>query len=99
MHPRKLLPALLLTSHAMFATAQPQQSTPSVQPSIKAQAPGSAEIHLFVQLDRNKDGFVTRDEAERSATALSEFNAIDRDKDGKLSRPEWMQFFGGREFK
>lgn len=84
----KLPLALFLAAHALSAASQPM-APPVSQPS----APASADIHIFNQLDRNKDGVVTKDEAEKSATAKSEFNAIDRNRDGSLSREEWVEFF------
>lgn len=43
---------------------------------------------IFIQLDTNKDGFVSRDEAKRSAETTARFDELDIDHDGRLSPAE-----------
>lgn len=43
---------------------------------------------IFIQLDTNKDGFVERDEAKRSADTTARFEELDIDRDGRLSASE-----------
>lgn len=43
---------------------------------------------IFLQLDTNKDGFVERDEARRSADTTARFEELDIDHDGRLSPAE-----------
>ena len=54
--------------------------------AIAAGKPGSAEAE-FKALDKNKDGFITPDEAAGTPYA-KDFNTLDKNRDGKLSRPE-----------
>lgn len=53
--------------------------------SSEKQASG---IPTMTQLDTNKDGFVSKEEAKKSATISKRFNELDKDKDGKLSAAE-----------
>jgi Ca2+-binding EF-hand superfamily protein len=39
-------------------------------------------------MDANKDGFVTREEAQSHPRLLAQFDAVDTNKDGKLDTPE-----------
>lgn len=44
---------------------------------------------LFNELDTNKDGYITRDEAKRSADTTARFDEIDTNRDGRISVSEW----------
>ncbi len=52
-------------------------------------APGGASgaESMFKSLDKNNDGFISRDEVKGSAHE-KDFAALDKNKDGKLSREE-----------
>jgi len=54
--------------------------------SAAGRTPGSEA--LFDRLDRNKDGFVTRDEARDATELQGRFAELDKDNDGKLSLGE-----------
>jgi len=43
---------------------------------------------LFDRLDKNKDGFVTREEARDASELQGRFAEMDTDNDGKISRSE-----------
>jgi Ca2+-binding EF-hand superfamily protein len=63
---------------------EPKSATRQAAPK-----PSSTEAEidaLFKEYDRNKDGYLTRDELPESLQAA--FDEIDRNKDGKLSREE-----------
>lgn len=45
---------------------------------------------LFKQLDRNRDGQISKSEARRSADTQSRFDSLDSDSNGRLSLQEWM---------
>lgn len=49
--------------------------------------PGSAE--RFEALDRNGDGFVSRDEGKDAEELNTRFTELDRNNDNKLSRQEY----------
>ena len=48
----------------------------------------SPSAALFERLDKNKDGFVTRDEARDATELQGRFAELDTDNDGKISRAE-----------
>ena len=48
----------------------------------------SPSAALFERLDRNKDGFVTRDEAKDATELQGRFAELDKDNDGKISSSE-----------
>jgi hypothetical protein len=67
----------------------------------RAQTPGVGEIPavteqvapIFDQLDVDRDGFVTRDEARRSAEVSARFAELDKDADKKVSAVEFKDGF------
>ena len=72
--PLKTLKALALA--AIFAA-----------PAAAAQDAGSAKRFDF--LDRNGDGFVSRDEGKDAEELNTRFSELDLNNDGKLSRDEY----------
>ncbi len=44
---------------------------------------------LFVTADQNKDGYVSRDEAKKAGISTINFDAADKNKDGRLNLSEW----------
>jgi hypothetical protein len=47
------------------------------------------EGSLFDRLDRNKDGYLSKDELAAPASQNGNWIAIDRDRDGRISRREF----------
>jgi Ca2+-binding EF-hand superfamily protein len=50
---------------------------------------GPEVAHAFRSLDRNGDGYITRDEARRDDAVARAFDVADRDGDGKLDPREF----------
>ena len=48
-----------------------------------------ASSRLFRELDRNGDGYLSPDELKSDAALRSNWIAIDRNRDGRISRPEF----------
>ena len=46
---------------------------------------------LFDRLDKNKDGYLTRDELSADEANNRNWIAVDRDRDGRISRSEFSQ--------
>ena len=46
---------------------------------------------LFKELDSNKDEYVSRDEAKRSAEITARFSELDSDRDGRLAASEFKK--------
>jgi hypothetical protein len=61
-------------------------SPPSTGTTQSAPASGGAEA-MFKSLDKNGDGFISKDEA-RGSPHDKDFAKLDKDGDGKLSRAE-----------
>jgi hypothetical protein len=79
---------------AQAATSQPQTGrTPPGSPESGATS-GSAA--LFNRLDKNKDGFVSRDEARDATELQGRFAELDKDNDGKISASEMRGLDGSR---
>ena len=53
-----------------------------------------AAIQSFNKCDKNQDGFLDKEEFLSTFSGMKEeaFDAIDTDKDGKISRQEWQAF-------
>lgn len=49
----------------------------------------ASDASLFKELDKDKDGQVSKDEAKRSADVQARFKDLDKDGDGKISMTEW----------
>ena len=61
--------------------------------SSGASASGAAA--LFKRLDRNNDGFISRDEAKDATELQGRFAELDQDNDGKISRSEMQGLDAG----
>ncbi len=79
-----VLGALPLAAIAADATP-PGGTTPGSAPT----AGGDATPPMFKELDSNKDGYVSRDEAKRSAEVTARFSELDKDRDGRLTVSEF----------
>jgi hypothetical protein len=49
----------------------------------------AAATSLFDRLDRNKDGYLSREELESDEAKSRNWIAVDRDRDGRISRAEF----------
>ena len=56
----------------------------------------SPSAALFERLDKNKDGFVTREEARDATELQGRFAELDKDNDGKISAAEMRALDGER---
>lgn len=85
-----LLAALPLAAGAADAAAPvPAEKMPPPAPAGDA-AKGETPP-LFKELDGNKDGYVTKDEAKRSAEVTARFAELDADRDGKVAAAEFRK--------
>lgn len=79
----KLSLAAMLVAGSLPLTVLAADPAPSGAAGMDGAAP------MFKQLDTNKDGQISMDEAKRSAETSAAFATIDTDHDGKLSMAEW----------
>jgi hypothetical protein len=100
-----VLCAALAAAWAVPAAAQyaPQAGTSSTASAEKQPAPvrsaaagGSAVVRdqaasdrLFRELDRNGDGYLSPDELKSEAALRNNWIAVDRNRDGRISRSEF----------
>jgi hypothetical protein len=90
------LAVLLLPSVAAAQKAPPPetaQKAPPPQTAPKAPAQDSSPQALFVRIDTNSDGKVSKDEAARMPSVATRWAELDRNKDGSLSREEFVAGF------
>lgn len=67
------------------AGSPPGKEAPAA-PAAKEQTPP-----LFEQLDTNHDGYVTKEEAKRSAEVTARFKELDSDQDGRIAAVEFKK--------
>ena len=85
---RKPLIAAAVALAAATAQASAQADKDRKADTAPAGGRTSAATALFERLDRNDDGFVTRDEARDATELQGRFAELDKDNDGKISRSE-----------
>ncbi len=96
--PMKLLLALALTLSPAFAQEKPAAAAPAKEesasggataprPSFRRDAVSSQA--LFDRLDKNRDGFLTGTELTSQEALSTNWLAVDRDGDGRISRSEF----------
>jgi hypothetical protein len=79
------LPAL---AQQAGSTTEPQDSNPAAPASDAAASAAAGATGGFSAMDRNADGYVSRDEA-REVRWSDRFGELDRDNDGRLSEAEY----------
>ena len=90
-----LLALVLAGALPIAATAAEPAKHPAMEPSpaTSQPAPGDAgrtEVPpRFKELDRDKDGQISKDEAKVSAEIEARFETLDSDRNGKVSLIEW----------
>jgi Ca2+-binding EF-hand superfamily protein len=77
----------------MSALAADPQPPAANQPPIDmpATSAGVKVDPLFNQLDSNHDGFVSKEEAKRSADITARFDSMDSNHDGGISAAEFSK--------
>jgi hypothetical protein len=79
-----LLALALLLFPGLPWGAEPQGAEP--QAGAGATAPAAS---LFDRLDRNRDGYLSREELTSEEARRRNWIAVDRDRDGRISRSEF----------
>jgi len=71
-------------------------STGAAGLAVAADTPAAADKPARAKLDTNGDGFIDRTEAAKSPRLAAQFDTLDANKDGKLSREELPRWHGKR---
>ena len=87
----KTLIAAAIASVLILPCAALAQSSKAKQPQAEA-----TSSKLLQRLDRNNDGFVTRDEAKDATELQGRFVELDTNNDGKISEAEMRAIDGER---
>ena len=74
---------------AMLSAAVAVSAVAQAQTSVVSDKAADATSTRFDQLDRNRDGFLSRDEANGAEELNTRFSELDRNNDNKLSRDEY----------
>ncbi len=80
--------ALAATAALLSASSLAEQLS-----AVRTQAemmgiPASGHYTSFRELDANRDGYITREEARDSPALIRRFSEVDRDGDGRISHEE-----------
>ena len=78
---------VIASAASINAFAQTPPPAPTGAPGASTPGPGKARAHLK-DLDVNNDQMISRDEAKGRPRLAKNFDAIDTNKDGQLSRAE-----------
>ena len=81
-----LATALLLCPGGLPWGAEPEAAAGGAGSGASAAAPSTS---LFERLDRNRDGYLSREELDAPEARNRNWIAIDRDGDGRISRSEF----------
>ena len=76
-----------------IVVAQASANPPGTASPGSGATTGSAR---FDELDKNHDGFISRDEARDAAELNTRFSELDKNNDGKLSREEYDAVNAGK---
>lgn len=68
-------------------------------PAFAADRNAQADPPGFNELDKDNDGFVTRAEAQRNPNLVKRFEKADDDKDGRLTRGEYLAVMAAKDFR
>jgi hypothetical protein len=83
----------LLLSAACYAQVSPPD--PSQETGTAGQGDPMTGDSDWDSLDSNQDGYLTKDELTGSPALVHNFDRIDSDHDGKISREEWKAYGHG----
>ena len=73
-----------------IVVAQAGSNPPGTTSTDRDASTGTTSNRMgFDRLDKNRDGFISRDEAKDAAELNTRFSELDKDNDGKLSREEY----------
>lgn len=85
----------LLSAAALAQSVPPPMPAPMLPETLPAPSGEPAEpppmSEIFAELDRDKDGSLTTDEASRNEEVAAAFERLDESRDGRLDLAEFAQ--------
>ena len=88
-------PSPMLQSTAPEPATSPSQAATAAAPATSPSSqlgPAPTVTYTFEMLDRNGDGFITRDEAAVSPELTANFDELDHNRSNSLDRSEFVSF-------
>ena len=82
--------AVISASTIQFSPAFAQMTAPASKPAATSDADTVKAMEAFDRADKNKDGKLSKEEAESLPAIAQRFEEIDVDKDGFISKKEYM---------
>jgi hypothetical protein len=88
--------AIIAVAALCMHTARSQTPPASARPPMTTAADGAGSetaryMEAFVRTDKSADGKLSKDEAENLPAIAQRFEQIDADKDGFISRAEYLE--------
>lgn len=104
LHTRSILAAVALATSAAVG-AQMNNTAPSGTTATPQTQKGFTGEHrsgvwsaeTFSRLDTNKDGMISREEAQADATVKGAWSRLDMKNSGKVSRADWDKYSSTQE--
>jgi hypothetical protein len=90
------LPAQAQANKSPAVTTPPATTAPAARPATR---PGDDDAIEFEKLDKNHDGVLDKAEAMLEPALLANFAKADTNKDGKISKEEFLSFEAARHAK
>ena len=85
--------AIISAAALQFSPAFAQMTAPAkpaAPVAVSADADTAKYMEAFDRADKNKDGKLSKEEAENMPAIAQRFDAIDADKDGSISKNEYL---------
>jgi Ca2+-binding EF-hand superfamily protein len=83
--------AIISTAAMYMGAAQAQMTAPSSKPPTTASPDTARYMEAFERSDKNADGKLSKEEAESLPAIAQRFEQIDTDKDGFISKAEYLE--------
>jgi Ca2+-binding EF-hand superfamily protein len=61
--------------------------------AFAAPAFADAQMDAMAQFDKDKNGYVTKEEAMKAGMSAEKFDKMDMNKDGKIDKDEWKKTY------
>jgi EF hand len=83
--------AIIAVAALHIGSVHAQMTAPSSPPPSSPSADTARYLEAFARADKNADGKLTKEEAENLPAIAQRFEQIDTDKDGAISKAEYLE--------